>query len=94
MHLNIVITKIVRNLNQQAIKITRIELTTDLDHYLDLLNLAADAYNCKSQVELFHYQRAELELSHLTRDLLSPTPLRDILPKADSSGMLTFANIT
>ena len=83
MHLNTVITKIVRNMNQQAIKVSRIELTTDLDRYLDILDLAADAY--ASQVELFHRQRAELELSHLTRDLLSPTQLRDILQQAGSS---------
>ena len=65
---------------ENARRIHRIELLTSLDRHLDILDIATNQYT--AQVSLFHRQRAELELGHLTRDLLTPAQLKDILAQA------------
>ena len=82
-HINTIVNNIATAISNQAKQITRIMLATDLDRFLDVLDLAADAY--AAQVQLFHRQRANLELAHLTRDLLSPSQLRDIINQAAST---------
>ena len=59
---------------------SRIQLITDLDTYFDVLDLAADSY--ADQVVLFKHQRAQLEMSRLTRELLTHAQLNDILTQA------------
>lgn len=74
------INLITQHVKENARRINRIEVLTDLDRYLDTLSIATQQYT--SQVELFRRQRAELELGHLTRDLLAPSQLNDILAQA------------
>jgi len=64
-------------------RIRTIELLTDLDRYLDVLDMAADRY--VAQVNLFRNQRAEIELGHLTRHLLTESQLKDILQEASTN---------
>ena len=47
--------------------IRRLELLTNLDRYMGILELTAEAY--KDQLSMFHRQRTELEAGRLTRDL-------------------------
>ena len=61
-------------------RLGKLELTSALDHYLDILAVSITQYT--SQVALFTRQRASLELGHLSRDLLSPHQLSDILTQA------------
>ena len=65
-----------------AYRIARLELLTAVDRHLDSLQMAVNTY--LSQVTLFHRQRAELEMSHLTRDLLPEQTLLAILKQAAS----------
>ena len=74
------INLITLHVQENARRINRIEILTSLDRYLDTLSIATHQY--VSQLELFRRQRAELELGRLTRDLLSPTQLGDILAQA------------
>ena len=69
-------------LNKHTTRLNRVELMSNLDHYFDMLELTAEAY--ADQVNLYHHQRSEIETSHLTRDLLSPRQLQDILHQASS----------
>ena len=80
--INTAIRELSGAVNRQLQQINRLELLTELDRYLDVLDLAADAY--MSQVSLFHRQRSELDLGQLSRDLLSPDQLSEILQQAAS----------
>jgi len=73
-------TAVAQAIRNHGGRLHRVEMVTDLDRYLDILDLAARDYD--SQITLFHRQRAELELGHLTRDLLSQPQLEEILAKA------------
>ena len=61
-------------------RIHQLELTAALDHYLDIVQLSVDHYT--AQVALFNRQKASLEQGHLSRDLLSPDQLQQILAQA------------
>ena len=74
------IRKIVRMVNDNTRRIARLEIITDLDRYIDVLDLAVDHY--VRQTTLFHRQRSELEMGRLTRDLLPEEQLREILSQA------------
>ena len=74
------INLITAHVEDNAKRISKIEVLTSLDRYLDTLTIATHQY--VSQLELFRRQRAELELGRLTRDLLSPSQLNDILAQA------------
>ena len=74
------IAKLAQRTQTHSRQIYRLELLTDLDRYLDVLDLATTQY--KDQLSLFYRQRAELEIGRLTRDLLSQAQLTDILQEA------------
>ena len=74
------ITLITQHVEENARRINRLEVLTDLDRYIDTLSIATQQY--LAQLELFRRQRAELETGRLTRDLLSPAQLNDILAQA------------
>lgn len=78
--INKALSHITMVVQENARRIHRIELLTSLDRHLDILDIATNQY--MAQVTLFHRQRAELELGHLTRDLLTPAQLKDILAQA------------
>jgi hypothetical protein len=66
--------------NLQAQQINRLEVVTDLDRYLDVMDLAVKQY--VAQIALYNRQRTELAAGRLTRDLLPAEDLRDILRQA------------
>ena len=78
--ISLAIAKVKNGVNDNSLRISQIELTTDLDRYLDVLDLAAD--HLVRQTSLFHRQRSELEMGHLSRDLLSESQLTEILAQA------------
>ena len=75
------INALAQAMQNQASRIHRIEVMTDLNRYLDVLQLATRRY--LDQEALFSLQRANLETGHLTRHLLSPSQLSDILQQAN-----------
>lgn len=76
------ITSIDKTLNQYMQRLTALELNHELDKYLNILTIAANEY--EAQLTMFHRQRAELELGHLTRDLLPQEHLEEILLQASA----------
>ena len=74
--------RLAKSVQEQARQIHRLRLMTELDRYLDVLDLAAHHY--RDQLTLFNRQRSGLELGHLTRDLLSEDQLTDILNQAST----------
>ena len=82
LHINAAISKLSNALENQSTRIHRLELLTALDRYLDLLDLATRQYS--DQVALYNRQRAGLEMGHLTRDLLTPARLTEILAQASA----------
>jgi hypothetical protein len=69
--------------SNQSKRIRRIELLTDLDRFIDVIELAVKQH--VTQVQLYHKQRAEMEAGRLTRDLLPQHHLEDILSQASTS---------
>ena len=81
--LTVAVLHLSKSLHAQDDSLRRVEIATDVDRYLDVLTLATQEY--LGQIDLFHRQRAELELGRLTRDLLSPDQLREILHQASDN---------
>lgn len=71
-------------------RLRSVEIAADLNRYVDILEMAAHAY--ERQVNLFHRQRAELEAGHLTRHLLSEDRLTEILQQAISNHQVISSN--
>jgi len=80
--INAAIRTISTSMHETTRRLHRVELITDLDRYLDTLDIAAAEY--ASQLTLFHRQRSDLELGQLTRDLLTQSQLEEILQQAAS----------
>jgi len=78
--MSLAIAKVKNGVNTNSVRITQIELTMELDRYLDVLDLAAD--NLVRQTSRYHRQRSELEMGHLSRNLLSESQLKGILAQA------------
>ena len=76
------INLITQHIQENARRINRLEVLTNLDRYQDTLPIATQQY--MSQVQLFRRQRAELETGRLTRDLLSLAQLSEIYLGAGS----------
>ena len=88
---NAAVIDLSHSVNAHAQHIRRLELLTNLDRYMGILELTAEAY--KDQLSMFHRQRTELEAGRLTRDLLQPSQLMDILKHA-TSGHSAVTDIT
>jgi hypothetical protein len=69
--------------SNQSKRIRRIEVLTDLDRFMDVIEVAVKQH--VAQVQLYHKQRAEMEAGRLTRDLLPQHHLEDILAQASAS---------
>jgi hypothetical protein len=69
--------------SNQSRRIRRIELLTDLDRFIDVIEVAVKQH--VAQVQLYHKQRAEMEAGRLTRDLLPQHHLEEILAQASAS---------
>ena len=80
LHINQAIAQLDQAVESQATRVRRLELLTTLDRYMDVLELATRQFT--DQVALFNRQRSGLEQGHLSRDLLTPDQLRDILDRA------------
>ena len=77
---NSAVNQLARRLQQVEHRISAIELLADLDRYIDIMDMACDSY--KAQVDLYRSQKAELQVGHLTRHLLSEEQLGEILDQA------------
>jgi hypothetical protein len=74
------IGRIVHNADRDHKRLSRLEIFTDLDRYMDVLDLAAN--HLMRQTALFHRQRSKLETGRLSRDLLSESQLSEIISQA------------
>lgn len=82
-HLHRAITQVNKIVNDHERRLRRLELVSDLDRYMDTLDMATQNY--AHQLTVFHQQRAELEQGQLTRDLLSEDQLKEILRQASTT---------
>ena len=80
--LNRATEKIARVVDIDQKRLTALEVTTELDRYIDVLTIAADQY--RRHMDVFMQQQTDLGLGKLTRHLISEKLLSEVLEQASA----------